>query len=129
MARTEWQTWCRKEGFQAGDDAVICWFGRINESRKHVVRVSEGEEDFALEATIVGRRVLEQMARPAQLDAWQRNRAVKLVGFRVDVRGRLLAEARVPKHGLKPDEFRIYLMAVATEADRLELMLTGRDVQ
>lgn len=73
--------------------------------------------------------MLAQIARSPQLDAWQRNRAVKLVGFRVDARGRLVAEARVPKHGLTPDEFRTYVSAVATEADRLELILTGKDIQ
>lgn len=129
MAKTDWRDWCRVDGLQPGATSVTCWFGAVDESRKHVVRVNENEGDFALEATIVGPSVLEQIDRPAQLDAWRRNRAVKLVGFRVDSRGRLLAEARVPKHGLKAEEFRFYVTAVATEADRLELVLTGKDVQ
>jgi hypothetical protein len=34
-----------------------------------------------------------------------------------------------PLEGLTHDEFVIYLMAVASEADRMELVLTARDVQ
>ena len=41
----------------------------------------------------------------------------------------LIAEAAVPKIGLTADEFRIYLHAVALEADRLELVFTERDAQ
>src|SRR5687768_770635 len=122
MAKTNWHAWCGADELQAGQASVTCWFGHVNESRKHVVRVIEGEQDFALEATIVSHAVLAEMDRSAQLDAWHRNRSVKLVGFRVDARGRLVAEARVPKHGLTAEEFRLYVMAVATEADRLELV-------
>lgn len=129
MATTDWRTWCRTESFEPADTSVTCWFGSVGESRKHVVRVAEGDDDFTLEATIVGPSVLAQMDRSPQLDAWQRNRAVKLVGFRVDARGRLVAEARVPKHGLTSEEFRTYVLAVASEADRLELILTGKDIQ
>jgi hypothetical protein len=129
LGKTRWQAWCGSDVLETADSSVTCWFGAINGSRRHIVRVVENEGDFGLEATIVGSAVLKQMSRSAQLEAWQRNRVVKLVGFRVDARGRLVAEARVPKHGLKPEEFRFYLMAVATEADRLELVLTGKDAQ
>jgi hypothetical protein len=42
---------------------------------------------------------------------------------------RLIAECHVPKHGLTEDEFQFYLRTIAIEADRLEFLLTGRDVE
>ena len=50
------------------------------------------------------------------------------MGFRVDQK-RLIAEAIAPTMGLTETEFLVYLRAVAAEADRMELVLTGRDVQ
>jgi hypothetical protein len=35
----------------------------------------------------------------------------------------------MPKAGASASEFRLYLSTVAKEADRLELVLTGRDEQ
>jgi hypothetical protein len=61
--------------------------------------------------------------------AWRRNRVSNLVGFRVDVKERLLAEAVAPLIGLTQEEFVVYLMAVGSEADRMELVLTAQDVQ
>ena len=41
----------------------------------------------------------------------------------------MLAETVMPIVGLTTDEFLLYLMAIASEADRMELVLTARDVQ
>jgi hypothetical protein len=58
-----------------------------------------------------------------------RNRHVDVVDFRIDGHGRLIAEAVVATEGLTPDEWRLYALAIATAADQLEYLLTGRDVE
>ena len=60
---------------------------------------------------------------------WKRNRATQLVGFRIDDRSRLVAEAWVLKIGVTPEEFQLYVRTVAKESDRFEFLLTGRDVE
>ena len=124
-----WLSSLEKEHFDVEGNAVVCWFGTKHESRRHTVRMVDGEDAILLEATVVGPSVLEQLDGDLRVGAWRRNRLTSLVGFRIDGRGRLLAEAAVPKIGLTADEFKIYLHAVASEADRLELVFTGRDAQ
>ena len=63
------------------------------------------------------------------LQLWQRNRTTSLVGFRIDARDRVLGETHVPAEGLTPAEFMLYLKTIAEECDRLEWVLTGRDVE
>lgn len=41
----------------------------------------------------------------------------------------MLGEAFIPKAGLVPAEFQQWLRVVAAECDRLELVLTGRDLE
>ena len=65
----------------------------------------------------------------ATLRAWRHNRAVQLVGFRVDTRGRLVGEAWVPRVGPTQAEFLLYLTHVAAECDQFEYYLTGRDLE
>jgi hypothetical protein len=118
--------------FDVADHAVTCWFGRKGESRRHVVRLQEVEAGIRMEATVVTARTLEAFEKHEQdphLWAWRRNRVSNLVGFRVDGQKRMLAEVVLPTIGLTADEFLIYLMAIASEADRMELVLTARDVQ
>lgn len=112
-------------------DAVVCWFGERGASRRHAVRVAEEPQGIRFEATIATRSAVDQLnARWSVYRwAWRRNRGNAIVGFRIDPRGRLIAEAVAPTIGLTAAEFESYLMAVAAEADRMELVLTGRDVQ
>lgn len=44
-------------------------------------------------------------------------------------RKRLVAEAVAALFGLTDQEFVVYLTAAATEADRMELVLAGKDAQ
>jgi len=118
-----------KEQFDVNGNAVVCWFGAKGGSRRHTVRVIDCEDTIRLEATVVGPSTLEQLHSDHRMATWRRNRLTSLVAFRIDGRGRLLAEAAVPKVGLTPEEFKIYLRAIASEADRLELVFTGQDVQ
>ena len=114
----------------AASGEVECWFGDGRQGRRHRVRVSETDDAIRFEATVVGAAALrgawgEQLHRMA----WRRNRSTNLVGFRIDAAGRLVAEATAPNIGLTFPEFALYLRAVAGEADRLEMIMTARDVQ
>ena len=115
--------------FDVGDHVVTCWFGRKNDSRHHNVRIRQDEDRIRLEATVATARTLDRLYDGPHRWAWRRNRVSNLVGFRVEARQRLLAEAVAPLIGLTQEEFVTYLTAVASEADRMELVLTAQDVQ
>jgi hypothetical protein len=116
-----------RQQFDVDGSSVTCWFGDRNVGRKHVVRVQALSDGVRLEATVATARTLDRMEDPFRW-AWRRNRHSSLVGFRVEQK-RMIAEAVAPAIGLTKAEFLAYLRAVATEADRMELVLTGRDVQ
>lgn len=96
--------------------------------RRHRVTVVDAGKTLQLTAIIVRQAVVASMP-DLSLQAWTRNRASRLVGFRIDDRGRLVGESWVPKVGLLPDEFQLYVRTLAAECDRFELALTGRDVE
>jgi hypothetical protein len=119
-----------RQRFDVAEHVVTCWFGRKGESRRHTVRVHKIDDGIRLEATVATARTLDSIALydDPHRWAWRRNRVSNLVGFRVDSQQRLLAEAVAPTIALSGDEFETYLLAVATEADRMELVLTAQDV-
>ena len=120
-----------RQRFDVADSVVTCWFGKKGESRRHSVRLAVVDSGIRMEATVATARTLDAMAVHSDPHrwAWRRNRVSNLVGFRVDGQRRMLAEAVAPLIALTQDEFVIYLMAVAAEADRMELVLTAQDVQ
>ena len=61
------------------------------------------------------------------LRAWTRNARTELVAFTFDRAGRLVGEIRHPADHLDTAELAIYLRILATEGDRFEYVLTGRD--
>ena len=115
--------------FDVDGTKVVCWFGEKDSGRKQAVRIGEEHDGIHFETTVVGRAMLEQYEGDQHRQAWRRNRSTNFAGYRIDRQGRLLLEATAPMVGLTPDEFVVYLRAVASEADRLELLLTQRDVQ
>lgn len=117
-----------KHQFDVADRVVICWFGKKGESRRHAVRLSEVDGAIRMEATVATAATVDLMDDP-HLWTWRVNRASNLVGFRVNGQKRLLAEAVAPTIALSNEEFVTYLLAVAVEADRMELVLTATDVQ
>lgn len=127
----ELESWLKsldRRQFDVEGSSVTCWFGDRDSGRKHVVRLQRHEDGLRFEATVATARTLARMNEDPARWAWRRNRASSLVGFRVDQK-RLIAEAIAPTIGLTETEFLVYLRAVAAEADRMELVLTGRDVQ
>lgn len=121
----EWRTFCNLPELAVEGSAVDVVLG---DDRRHQVTITEGADEY-LFCAIVARRSIVVKLPDVALRAWVRNRAVSLVGFRVDARGRLLAEAWAPKAGITAAEFQRYLQAIAAEADRFEYVLTGRDVE
>jgi hypothetical protein len=126
---SSWLKALDRQGFEVEADVVTCGFGLKGMARRHAVRVREVQDGIRMEATVATARTLESMERHEDPHrwAWRRNRASSLVGFRVDHQQRLIAEVVMPK-ALTQQEFLTYLRAVAAEADRMELVLTGRDV-
>lgn len=90
--------------------------------------MDERDDAYHFRAFVVRQSVVSSLPDlPVQI--WLRNRAISLVGFRIDRKGRLVGEAWLPKIGLTVDEFRLYLRTVAIECDRFEYILTGRDTE
>jgi len=120
-----WHRLCRRGEFRVDDTAVEVTF---HEGRRHRVTVEEVDEEYRLTALVARRRDVADLHNlPMQI--WLRNRGTALVGFRIDGRGAVVGEAWVPKVGLTAEEFQVYVRAVATESDRFEYALTGKDVE
>lgn len=109
---------------QVESDTVV--LVRLGESRQHRVEVGVTSDAIELRAIVARRSRLDGLEDP-QLAAWHRNRAVGLVGFRVDERGTLVGESWVPTAGLTGAEFRGYVRGLAAACDLFEFQLTGRD--
>jgi hypothetical protein len=99
----------------------------FHEGRRHRVTVEEFGEEYRLTALVARRRDVAGLHN-LPMQVWLRNRGTALVGFRIDWGGAVMGEAWVPKAGLTAEEFQVYVRAVATESDRFEYALTGKDV-
>ena len=126
MTKTvSWHRLCLDRDFRVDDTTVEVTF---HEGRRHRVTVEEVDEEYRLTALVARRRDVADLHNlPMQI--WLRNRGTALVGFRIDRRGAVVGEAWVPKVGLTAEEFQVYVRAVATESDRFEYSLTGKDVE
>lgn len=122
MATVEWRSWCKAEDLAVDGDAVVVTIGR---SRKHRIVVEDHDESLRLFGVVVGSRRSDMDG--LEVDAWQRNRRLLLVGMRFDKLDRLVGESWVPKVGLVHEEFLVYLRTLARECDRFEFQLTGQD--
>lgn len=100
----------------------------FTDQRRHRVTVEETPDAFLVSGIACPRRDVLQIPDLAIL-TWKKNRALQLVGFRVDQNQRLVGEAWVPKPGLTREEFLLYVRTVAIECDRFEFMLTGKDTE
>lgn len=119
----DWKTLCHAKDMIIEDADIVVIFGN---DRSHRVRVHETHDELVLRAFVVRQSVIASLP-DLPIQVWQRNRAMSLMGFRIDRRGRLVGETWVPKAGLTGEEFRLYVRHLAVEADRFEYGLTGRD--
>jgi hypothetical protein len=121
----DWRTLCRAPKFELeGDDVVV----EFENGRSHRVMVRETSELFEFHAVVAKRKAVEHVTNLAER-IWRVNRAAQLVSFRIDAHGRVRAEGWVAKSGVTAEEFQLVLRRVAAESDRLEFLLTGRDVE
>lgn len=125
--------WTDVTALVRGTDLQLLEDGRLlvrtGEGRRHLVAVKEdGKDALVLRARVASESRLEAVQDPV-LWAWQRNRAMRLAGFRVDSRGGLVAESWIPRAGLTAEEFEVYVKTLAREADRFEFLLTGEDFE
>lgn len=119
----DWSLLCSGSDFQIQGSEISVAF---SDERSHKVLVQESDDEYLLTAVVAWPALVATIPELA-ISAWQRNRTVSLIGFRIDKRGRLIAESSVPKAGLSADEFQYFVKHLAIEADRYEYMLSGKD--
>jgi hypothetical protein len=105
-----------------GDSIVVTLPGQ----RQQRLDVEAGIDAMELRSIVARRAVVETLDDPV-LAAWHRNRAMNLVGFRLDDRGRLIGETWIPRAGLTTAEFLVYVRGMAAACDLFEFQLTGKD--
>ena len=126
--KPDWHRLCTGERLKVDGDGVDVEFGEDGNHRRHRVQVGLAEGGYRLTAFVAKQAVVaNQEGLTARI--WQLNRSTRIVGFRIDRKGRLIGEARVPGAGLTAPEFQFVVRRVAAECDRLEYVLTGRDVE
>lgn len=126
MDNVDWKDLSRRAGLRLREGAI-----EVHGADERVQRVSVAEDEsgsLRIWAVVARRSVVERLHKP-ELVAWVRNRHVEIVDFRIDGHGRLIAEAVAATAGLTAEEWGFYARMVATTADRLEYLLTGRDVE
>lgn len=120
-----WKSLCNDASFKIVDDKVQVM---LENDRQHHVKVEVSEDQIYL-YSVVARPAAVTQFENAALRAWQRNRALTLVSFRVDERGRMVGESWIPTAGLQRDEFQLHIRTMAIECDRFEFQITGRDLE
>ena len=120
----DWRQLCRGSvGISVDWDGVQV---ALTDERRQFIAIRETAGSFELSG-IVARPAAVATVSEVSLRAWRRNRAMQLVGFRLDQRNRLFGEAWAPKAGLNRDELLLYVKHVAAECDLFEYHLTGKD--
>ena len=121
----DWIRLCHARDLTLHDNHIDVSF---NDGRHHRVDVTDEGDVYRIRG-IVARRATVTSIPNLPIQIWKRNRTTHLVGFRIDRKMRLVAEAWAPKPGLTPEEFQFYLRSLAAECDRFEYILTGKDVE
>ena len=120
----EWRSMCGAHMTVENDDIIV----EFDSGRQHRVRVVEKDDTLELHAMVAKPGAVADV-RDLPQRLWLHNRSAQLVSFRRDTRGRVVAHGWLPKAGLTAEEFGLVLRRLAAEADRLEFLLTGRDVE
>jgi hypothetical protein len=122
---TDWKSFCSGHAFKVEGNRIHV---AAEKGRQQTIEVSATDEVLHLHS-VVARAAAVARFDDAVMRAWLRNRAVSLVAFRIDERGRMIGESWVSIVGLTTDEFRLYLQTLAFECDRFEHQLTGSDIE
>ncbi len=121
----EWRRLCRAKDLEVDENYIDV---KCNGERRQRVAVEDQEEAYMISAVVVRQAVVASLP-DLPIQTWLRNRALMLVGFRIDRQHRLVGEAWIPKAGLVAEEFQLYVRMLATECDRFEYALTGKDIE
>lgn len=97
---------------------------RLTTVRKQRVRISRKRNEYVFATIVLGATSGDH---DLALRAWRRNAETELVNFALDPKDRLVGEIRHPVGHLDEGELLVYLQALATEGDRFEYVLSGRD--
>ncbi len=97
---------------------------RLTTARKQRVRISRKGNEYVFGTIVLG---ATSGSHDLALRAWCRNAETELVNFALDPKDRLVGEIRHPVGHLDGGELMVYLQALATEGDRFEYVLSGRD--
>jgi hypothetical protein len=97
--------------------------------RERMQRLELAERDgVARLSTVVASAGAASRLDAGPLQLLFQNRYTELVQFGVDGRGRWIAETVLPPGAVTTAEIGLYVNALATAADRLEQVVSGRDV-
>jgi hypothetical protein len=121
----DWRQWSTGDGLRLDGHTIEVTFPGGRRQRVHV-------EEQPAEGTL---RLWSVAARPGIVrdlgDAWeyarQRNRGSHLVGYKVDLKLRLIGETYLPAATLVAEEWRFCVHLLASRCDRIEYLLSGRD--
>ena len=119
---------------QTHDGLTLLWEeGRITvefrNERSHKVQYRLSGDQYTFRSAVATARVVDEVGHTrVAREILLRNRVAECVGFRLTPRGRLEALVRQRASTLHRDELIYYVCQLAREADRLEYLLTGRDV-
>ena len=120
-----WMKLASGKAFTTDDKGITV---SLADGRSHRMTVEELATDYLLSAVVLSSAKMAATGIPA-VRIWEMNRSLNLVGFRIDAKGRLIGEARMPMVGLTPTEFQLVATNLAVECDRYEYMLTGQDLE
>ena len=102
---------------------------RLPGNRSQRVRVEVSSERYLFTSTVLGSTRASRFStlNLAHL-VFNANQHTDVVAFSIDGRGRFVGSVEQPVATLDREELRTYLLLLARECDRLEFLLTGRDV-
>lgn len=98
--------------------------------RRQRIRICREDNQYVFSTLVLGSATVRRRPdrrRRLAMHAWTRNAKTELVNFTFDRSGRLVGEIRHLADHLDVEELAIYLSILATEGDRFEYVLTGRD--
>lgn len=102
----------------------------FSSGRKQRVMFERRDHRYALVSIVIGRAQVEEIGRAQLLPKlWQRNRETNVVAFDIDRLGRLTGAIEQVAETLDSEELATYVRWLASECDRLEYILSGKDFE
>jgi hypothetical protein len=121
--RPDWRLLCHgAEGISTKRNGVEMFTA---DERRHRIGIVETPHTYELTGVVARVTAMDPWI-DLPIRVWRRNRAMQLVGFRTDQKGRVVGNAWVPKAGLGRDEFLNYLRRLVAECGLFRYYLTGR---